>query len=726
MIHFRDIYFKNFLSVGDQPTHIQLDKAITTIITGTNGSGKSTFIDALVYALYGKPFRKVKLGQLINKVNEKGLEVEISFSIGNKDYTVKRGQKPALFEIYVGGVLIEQPATTADYQSILENDILKLNYKTFTQIIVLGSASFTPFMQLKLADRREVIENLLDISVFTGMNTILKSNIKDKKDEILEAEHQMELLKERYKSKREYFQESTVEHKRRVESIESDIKIATEQIRLRGIDKSGHEEYIDELENSMLGCEGYEDAIINISADIAKLETDIALDEVTVETVEGNSELVKSIEKKINDCKNLLADGNHRIKKLIDDLNDNEDVIESFKVQDITTERDNIRSAIAILSNEVVAKKVKVEFYEKNDDCPECKQGIDTKFKEGTITSLHDAIINEEKELDTYNDRLNQIDQDLKDHSTFIDKKTHIKNDITTLRNSIEQWKSSVNLMDVDISTREVKTESELNDIKVNIDRMKSDVYNLSNERAVLKEKNTEFVVLKDKLTDVYKNHALTLQTIDNHERTLIILQRDLKNLNDAPACSVTQEDIDEFITLIKDIDKDIAGKRHILHYFGIVQRLLKDDGLKTKIIRKFLPVINATVNMYLDSFDFPINFEFDENFNETIQSKFRNDFSYYSFSEGEKSRIDLALLFTWRETALKKSRSASNIIIFDEIFDGSLDNSGIDNFMSILGLDKEGYSSFIISHKYDVINSSFDRHLDFDKDGHFSKMMEK
>ena len=268
MIHFKEIKFSNFLSVGDQPTIIQLDKTITTVVTGKNGAGKSTFIDALVYALFGKPFRKVRLGQLINNVNEGSLEVEISFSAGSKDYIVKRGMKPAVFEIYSNGEMIPQPAITADYQHILENDILKLNYKSFTQIIILGSASFVPFMQLKLGDRREIIENLLDISVFTEMNKILKSKIKELKEDITDTEHKLDLTKQKHKSNREFFTEATDVRQKMFKTFDGQINDAQANMRFRDMDMLGCKEHIDEIENSMLSCEGYGDKLLIVMAKI--------------------------------------------------------------------------------------------------------------------------------------------------------------------------------------------------------------------------------------------------------------------------------------------------------------------------------------------------------------------------------------------------------------------------------------------------------------------------
>ena len=273
---------------------------------------------------------------------------------------------------------------------------------------------------------------------------------------------------------------------------------------------------------------------------------------------------------------------------------------------------------------------------------------------------------------------------------------------------------------------RNIKTDDELNAMKSTIDMMKNEVYKFSALRSEYRENHANYVKMLDKFNDSVRQLDLITQSVSNIDVAISISNQELNTLKDAPVCSITQEDIDVLAKDIKLFDNNLGKKKHILHYYGIVQKLLKDDGLKTKIIRKFLPIINATVNMYLDKFNFPINFDFDENFNETIQSKFRSDFSYYSFSEGEKSRIDLALLFTWRDISLKKSRNVTNIIIFDEIFQSSLDGSGIDNFMSILGAEDGKYNEFIISHNSDIISSRFDRNLIFNKIGHFSLIEEK
>lgn len=704
--------------------HVQVDRTLTTIVTGINGAGKSSFIDALTYVLFGKPFRKVRLGQLINNVNEKGLEVEVTFDIGNKNYRVIRGMKPSVFEIHVDGVMIEQPAKTADYQHILENDILRLNYKTFTQIIVLGSATFEPFMKLKLADRREVIENILDISVFSEMNVILKAGIKGLKDDIVGVRHNLEIAKERHRSKREYFKEATEDREKRIEAVASELDDISKQYTSYRMDREVHVNFIDEIKKGIGTCEGYNDDILVISADIASLEIKIAGDQSTYNSIEGNVDLIKGIQQRIDDCKKLIVKNTPDLDELKRDLISNQDKIDAFNLDD--DDYNEKKSAVAILSNEIGTKRVKMAFYEHNDSCPECKQDIAVEFKEDTIKSLQEDIDNETEELKRYNDAIISYEHELEVLDILKKRNRELKEDISDSQGTIRQWQSSIDLMSADLELRETKTPEELKEMQSGIDKLKENVYLLSSRRSELKEKHAEYLVLDEKLSNINRKLDLCLQSIDVLDDRSKRLNTEMFDLKNTSACSVTQEDINNLATEIKVIDKTVSNKVHLLHYYGIVQKLLKDNGLKTKIVNKFLPVINATVNMYLDKFDFPINFEFDTNFNETIQSNFRSDFSYYSFSEGEKARIDLALLFTWRDIALKKSRNATNIIIFDEIFDGSMDSDGIENFMSILGLDDGGYNSFIISHKDEIITSRFDRNLTFNKNGHFSTLKEK
>jgi len=725
MIVFKDITYKNFLSTGDQPTTIELNKTITSLFTGKNGSGKSTFIDAIVYALFGKPYRKVRLGQLMNNVNEKGLECEVNFTIGSKSYRVNRGIKPSLFEIHVDGVMIPQPSTTAEYQTILEDEILRLNFKTFTQIIILGSSSFVPFMQLKLADRREIIENILDISIFSDMNAILKESIKDSKAELIETQHKLELTKERHKSNRDRMNESIANHQSRMEELESKIKSVKENI-------FNYEVYLDlrnnmaaEIELMIFGYDNVEEDIAEINKEKQRITEEIYVRSKDLERFQKDTKDASGYDESLLHNNTILEKRKEDIKNLTKILREKEEGFGNFE-SDLDETRDTIKSNMVLSIRSLERHNERLLFYKEHDSCPECKQGLEPVFRDDVIRTLETEIESREKDIKDYKQSLTTIEENINAKKVWKESIDKIKDEIRQAESQIESIEFNNKTLQESKDRLEVKTLNELLALQESIDTRKKMITDLESSYESFKKQFNELTQHKTDLIVTQKEIAVQEQTLKSSRESLEQLQEDLRVHKDKPASTITQEDIDSLASDIKNLDSLVGKLTNNLHYFGIVQRLLKDDGIKTKIIRKFLPIINATVNKYLDKFDFPINFVFDENFNETIQSNHRTDFSYYSFSEGEKDRIDLALLFTWREIALKKSRNAANLIIFDEIFDGSLDVEGIENFMSILGVDNEGYNSFIISHNDETINSRFDRHIEFVKDGHFSKMMEK
>jgi len=567
MIIFDKIEYKNFLSTGNIPVEIDMSSSNASVITGTNGNGKSTFLDALIFCLFGKPFRKVKLAQLINNINNSDTLVICNFRIGESEYKVVRGLKPAIFEIYIDRKLIPQPAKTKDYQLILENNILNFNYKSFTQIVILGSASFVPFMQLPLASRREIIENILDIGIFSKMNEILKGTTLFLKEEIEQKRHKLDLVKNEYKLKLEFYNDKVKDRDQRVSDI---------------VDK------------------------------ILEYENDI-------QTI-------------INDRTILIDVCAEKEKELVDD----------GSIREIITD---LEKSIFKLKSDVKRWEKEVKFYKKHAHCPKCDQIIDDEHKKSKICS-------NKKEIDEALDLI----------------KLHTQ--------SKEEYK-------------------------------------------IILDKNEKIVFEYNKLyTDIEHSHVLEgikVELLNNIKKELNVINNSNDDVN------TIKFEIDLLVIDIKEIDDLLQKKIHIAHYYSIVQQILKDDGVKTRIINQYLPMINNTVNKYLNMLDFSINFIFDGNFNESIYSQYRSDFTYHSFSEGEKSRIDLALLFTWREIALEKSRNATNLLIFDEIFDGSLDNDGVENFMSIISADKNVSNVFVISHKDAAINSRFDQELCFKKRGHFS-----
>jgi DNA repair exonuclease SbcCD ATPase subunit len=570
MIIFNTIRWKNFLSTGNQFTEIKLDRSPNTLIVGENGGGKSTMLDALCFSLFGKPFRNINKPQLVNSINKKQLLVEVEFQSGRKTYKIVRGIKPGLFEIYVDGELLNQDAAARDYQKYLEESILKLNYKSFTQIVILGSASFTPFMQLPSGTRREIIEDLLDIQIFTTMNVVLRDKLNVLKDQIQDADGKLEVLKQKASIQKEY-----------VDTLEAN-----------------REKRVDEILERIEAGEGKISSLTNLANDVAGQK-------VSIEEAQKN-----------------LGDLATKQKKL-----------DSFKTKFSTQLRD--------LQKEVA-------FYEETDECPTCQQGIAHDHKETIVSSRQEKI----QELSSGMEKLQE--------------------EFTKLE--------------------ELIAENEV----------------LSQQISVL---NAEIIT---------------------HNNEIIVQQRLIQALN-LELADITSKtgDIDTEKNKLKTYAKEVLGQNEEKaklneekHYMDAVSTLLKDTGIKTKIIRQYLPVINKLVNKYLQSMDFFVQFNLDEKFDETIKSRHRDDFSYASFSEGEKQRIDLALLFTWRTIAKMKNSVATNLLILDEVFDSSLDNNGTDYVMSLLDTLGEDTNVFVISHKGDQLFDKFRSLIKFEKKNNYSEMV--
>lgn len=555
MIMFQKLRWKNFLSTGNSFTEIDFMRNPTTLIVGENGSGKSTCLDALCFGLFNKPFRSINKPQLVNSINGKRLMVEIEFSVGKKHYKVVRGMKPHVFEIYCNDQFIDQDAAARDTQKYLEDSILKLNYKSFTQIVILGSASFTPFMQLPTTHRREIIEDLLDIQIFTNMNLLLKEKIGVLKDEISSIEGAIEVAKQKTKVQKEY-----------IDTLESD-----KATRLNNL-----EEQINALEQE----------------------------------IESNQEETNAREAE------KLALGNPKEEQ-----------------RNLEGHRKQFQSDIAQAQREL-------DFYENNEDCPTCKQGIPHEHKRQAQESKSREI------------------QDLTKATKGLDKRYE------EVVGTLEKF--------VDLSNQISELQTEM----------------LSQER--------------------YKN----------------TLQNDLNSLKENRA------NIDEESKKLKSMAKDVldqnankSAKNEEQHYNIAASHLLKDTGIKTRIIKQYLPAINTLVNKYLQSMDFFVHFELDEKFNETIKSRHRDRFSYASFSEGEKQRIDLALLFTWRTIAKMKNSASTNLLILDEVFDSSLDNNGTDYVMQLLNTIGDQTNVFVISHKGDQLFDKFRSQIKFEKKQNYSVM---
>ena len=567
MILFKSVRYKNILSTGNVWTEVHLDKDKSTLVVGENGAGKSTMLDALAFALYGKAFRNIKKPQLVNSINQKDLQVEVDLKIGAKDYTIKRGIKPNKFEIWCNGELLNQDAAARDYQLYLEENILKMNYKSFGQVVVLGSSTFVPFMQLKASDRRSVIEDLLDIQIFTVMNTLLKERISENKELIISMKYQIDLLENKI--------ESAQAHNESIRQIKE-----TEVSRLK-----------------------------------EKLKEQIALIESEQEAVQVLMEDVKTLTEGIDD--------KAKMKKNLSEL-------EKINGQ---------------LSNKLSKLQKDIDFYEHHDNCPTCKQGINHEFKEETTRISKDKISEIEEAKVELSSRLDRVEDRLKD---------------------IDEIEDSIAAKNLEMSEHNANYKMAMNICK----QIKTDLENAEKE----------------------------VEEIDSAE--IDKLNKDLKT---------------------KHIEQQSAFDDK--ETFGTIAAMLRDGGIKTRIVKQYVPIMNKLINKYLAAMDFFVQFELDENFNETIKSRFRDVFSYSSFSEGEKLRIDLSLLFTWRAISKLRNSVSTNLLIMDEIMDSSLDNAGTEEFLKIINEITADSNVFIISHKGDQLVDKFDTTLRFDKVKNFSKM---
>ena len=569
MIIFKKISWRNFLSTGDKPTIVFFDRSSTTLIIGENGSGKSTILDALTFGLFGKPFRNINKPQLVNAINEKELMVEIDFSIGKKDFTVRRGVKPNVFEIFQNGNMFDQTANVRDYQDYLERVILKLNYKSFTQIVLLGNSSFEPFMQLKQSDRRAIVEDLLDIQIFSSMNMILKQKNSELKGDFQQNENQRKLNESQTKMQQEYIERLKQDNESIIFDKTQDIKSFKKQKK-------------------------YGVGTLNVLQEQVLALTD----------------------------KMLLENG----------------------VQKKTSEFGTLQNKIDIKLDQ---EQKELKFYETNSTCSQCKQDIDDVFKKERIIDISKGIVEKKDGLGK------------------------IVSEIDTLKQQLEEFRS-IGREIGEKNKNLAGIESKIQSIDSNIERTQKEIEKLQEKKE--------------------------LDSIE--ENTLQSLQEDLRTLEGQYQGLCETKQVHEY-----------------------ANELLRDSGIKTKIIRQYVPIINKYVNKYLNELDFLINFTIDENFNETIQSQYRDEFSYASFSEGEKMRIDLALLFTWRMIAKLKNSVNTNLLILDEVFDSSLDTEGTDAFLKIINTLDADTNVFVISHKGEILFDKFLSTIKFVKEKQFSRI---
>ena len=570
MIYFEKLRFKNFLSTGNNFTEVEFEKTPTTLVVGQNGAGKSTMLDALSFAIFGKPHRKISKTQLVNSINGKGTVVEVEFRIGSSNYKVVRGIRPNKFEIWVNGNMVNQNSHAREYQQMLENNIIKLNHKSFHQIVVLGSSSFVPFMQLSGGARREVIEDLLDINVFSKMNGILKEQTSILKDKINNNTHMLNVTDTKILAQKKYLRDLTT---------------------ITSAQKKEKQETIDNLQEDI--------RVLNESN--GTLTSEITTNQPT--------------------------------------LNE-----ESTNVSKDITELDKFMTQFRSQQKNVVKQ---AKFFSENDTCPTCEQDIDADTKQHHLSecktkagTIKDALEMGEKKRTSLDLLLEQVNTKL---------------------NEVREWQSKVNA-----NTQEIGR------INTNITRLQNEIQEIENNTGDLTEANADLEKLR-----------------------------------------IEKEGLQE--------DKFKLAEQN--SYNRVNAELLKDTGIKTKIIRQYLPVINQLTNKYLQILDFFVHFDLDGSFQETIRSRHRDAFSYDSFSEGEKQRIDLSLLFTWRQIAKMKNSVATNLLILDETFDSSLDEEGIENLMKIIATVAEDTNVFVISHKSELEDAAFERKLEFVKEKNFSKL---
>ena len=571
MIVFKKIRYKNFLSTGQQFIEIDLDKSNATLVVGENGAGKSTMLDALCFGLFQRAFRAIKKDQLINSINEKECVVEVEFRVGQKDYKIIRGIKPNIFEIWCDGDMLNQDAAVRDYQKHLEQTILKLNFRSFTQVVILGNASFVPFMQLRARHRRQVVEEILDIEIFSKMNLLFREKQKSQDELIKQTDFNFQMVDSKIDDKKKYIDDISNRSNDLADSKKAD------------------------LNKSITDISNYEE-------DIRKVRTEIA-------------ELQK-------------------------------EVIDQSKVNDKHKKLHNME---AKLENTCNKHKKDLSFFQSHNDCPTCQQAIDEAFKSTMISKKAEKV----QELEI---ALGQIDKEIKTSEMKLD---------------------TINKTMVTIREKELlinRYETSIEEIKKQTVRLGQEIAELQDEKVSTAEQTGELNQLREQLVD---------------------------------------------------LEKDKLSQKDEMVYIDTARHLMQDTGIKTKIIKQYLPIMNQFINKNLADMDFFVNFSLDEEFNETIKSRHRDEFNYHSFSEGEKLRIDLAILFTWREIAKLKNSTNTNLLILDEIFDSSLDSSGTDEFMRILHTTMEKENVFVISHKGDTLIDKFPRVMKFEKYKNFTRMAE-
>jgi len=571
MITFNTIRWKNFLSTGNQFTQLDLDTSPSTLVQGSNGAGKSTLLDAICFVLFNKPFRKINKPQLVNSINEKECVVEIKFTIGNVVWRINRGIKPNKFEIYRDDVFVDQVAAASDQQKWLEQNVLKMNYKSFTQVVILGSSTFVPFMQLTPAYRREIIEDILDIQIFSTMNVLLKDRLRQVLEKQKECGYELKAAETKVRMQEDHIRNSQTTNVGEIDLKIKDISVLEEEV-------------------------------FEYTRDINIFEA---------ENLDIHTEIV--------DIKNLQKD---------------------------------LKNANAILNklqNRFYYTQKDIAFFTENDTCPTCDQIIDSEFKDRKLSDL---------------------------------------------RNNSEQFDTGC----IKLQQKIISTNDQLEVLIKRENKLKDNIHNISR--------------LRDR--------------ISRNEKSISKIQLEIQRLDESPDIAKMQGKLEVYREEQSEIEERCAQVSKTRVEYEVIANLLKDNGIKSQIIKKYIPVINKLINKYLTSMDFYVNFTLDEEFDEVIKSRYRDEFSYASFSEGEKQKIDLALLFTWREIARMKSSVSTNLLILDEVFDSSLDTSGTEELLKILKNLDSSTNTFVISHKGEILIDKFEKNIRFDKISDFSKIVEE
>jgi len=570
MIKFKSVSWKNFLSTGNEKTTVQLDRSPTTLIVGQNGAGKSTLLDALSFALFGKAHRSISKPQLVNSINNKHCVVEVEFATGAHEFKVVRTIKPNTFEIYQNGNMINQSSAARDYQKFLEQNILKLNHKSFHQIVVLGSSSFIPFMQLPGGHRRDVIEDLLDINIFSKMNTILKERSARIKEELKDVNYNLDLMKEKITLQRKYIRDIT---------------------------------------------------------------------QMNDEQINSKKDTIASFQTEITEMQSLNNDYSTTIESLQDGLED--------KLKSAHNKKQSLMQYQAQFQQQMKTVVKEAKFYETNDKCPTCTQDIDESIKS--------------EKLESSKTRAKELQEGM---TKVGEQHTTIETTITNLNEIAEDVRSN--------TSKITSNNRDISRLQEQISTLNKEIAGLTSREGDLGQANSEL-----------ESHSTARESLSEKKLSML----DERSYNEA------------------------AGE------------MLKDGGIKTKVVKEYLPVMNKLINNYLQVLDFFVAFDLDENFTETIRSRHRDTFNYASFSEGEKQRIDLALLFTWRQIARMKNSTSTNLLVLDETFDSSLDHDGVDNLMKILGTLEDDSNVFVISHKGDLLDGKFRSKIEFTKEHNFSKI---